>query len=144
MKIVYLSGLTPKEIKSRTKYLYDTFHLYFAYCNRNGFYEFVSIPSTINDSIIIYGHNNLVNLYLRDSDIQEKNIYLITCNYDFIIKFRNKNAFISKLDGNSTNLYDGKDYGFDFPITESELIMYNNKNLKFDEQMNLAFERVSC
>ena len=111
---------------------------------KNGYLEFVSFPSSINDVIIIYGHNGQVKDYIEDSIIEEKRIYLITCKlFSKIPKIiKNKEIYISKLEEGITNLYDGSKYGFDFGITNTEILMYNYRTKSFEEQMSNSYERL--
>lgn len=83
--------------------------------------------------LFITGHNYMVKDYLikNINRITESIIVAITCNRNFDINFltkkgktiyfprQNKNNFVELINGNS--------YGFDFNLTESEILFYNSK-----------------
>ncbi len=144
MRYIFLNEISKSEKELRQKYLYDTFKLFFIELNGNKHIEFVSIPSNANDCILIYGHNNKVNNFLNSNTIAENKILLITCNKDLTIpyKIRKKEIHISKNNSEITYCYDGRQYGFDFDVTDSEILLFRYRNSNFCEQINRSFERM--
>ena len=112
--------------------MYNSIKLWFYTANDTdqNFLEFVSMPSTYySEYLMIVGHNRIVQKYLTSHDFPETSVVAITCdgacNYKKLhlpgkklyIPFQNKN--------NLVDLLSGRDYGFDFDITESEINFYN-------------------
>lgn len=116
----------------RQQYLYDVFQVWFVRTREtDGFITLQAFPFTYeNDILIFYGHNKDIRAYLKShgKSISEKNIFIISCslydNKDYILS--GKKTYLS-IDRNCfTHLLIGKEYGFDFNITECELNLYNN------------------
>lgn len=145
MRYVQLNDIDDKEIIARNKYLNETFKLFFIKLNGNKLLEFVSIPTYENDCLIVYGHNYAVNNYLEKRIILESKLLLITCNRNLIIpnKLKNKEIYVSKTTKNITYRYEGKEYGFDFDITDTEIMLFRYRTSSFLEQINKSFERVN-
>ena len=79
MRFIYLNTISCDEKRERIKFLSEVFHLYFIDVDGSKLNEFASIPYDAYDCLILYGHNNLVNLYINNHHIAEKRIVLITC-----------------------------------------------------------------
>lgn len=132
------------EIVERAKFLYDVFKLYMLNKREDeGFRVLESLPSNALDIFIIIGHDKTVYSYLKKNmdKIHEINVIVISCNTDEIkkIQFKDKNIFVSKNIKGSTECRTGIDYGFGFPITDSELDLYNSKNKDIFSTIELAF-----
>ena len=142
MKYIMLTcNLDNKELRSRQEYLYDVFKLFTIPFKVNGVVELKTFPFKKTDLLFMYGHNIQVNDYLKNHTVIEKNIVLITCYIGSItnLKLRGKNLYYSDV---ITNKLDGKRYGFDFDITNSELNLYNSKEKSIYKRIQNSFERI--
>ena len=139
--VILKSKVEIKEICSRQEYLYDVFKVYTIPLYKNGVVELKSFPENVFDVLFIFGHNNQVYSYLNANKPTEKNIVLITCYTGPITKFNmsDKKIFYTN---NITYKLDGKKYGFEYEITDSELNLYNCKNDSLEEKLENCFERV--
>lgn len=117
-----------EEIHVRQKYLQDVFNLKFTPCNRENYIELVNTQNDVTDICIIIGHNFEVNYILENNIIKENNIAIVTCNFGLLLNsLKGKNIFLSFTDNDTNCCYyvNGQDYGFDFNITQSEIVLYN-------------------
>lgn len=113
----------------RKKYLYDIFNLWFIAYDHDDYIELVSVPNDSVDICIIIGHNFEVNNILKNNIIYESNVAIVTCKLNlFLNGLKGKDIFISFTDINTNRCYyvPGRDYGFDFNITQSEIVLYNS------------------
>lgn len=135
------------EGSSRKNYLYKVFKLWFIPTEeKNGFIIYTSIPaSCYSDLLFIVGHNYPVRDYLLNNNIAENTIVAITCdggcNFKKIKMF-NKNIYIPfQNQRNLVDLLSGTEFGFDFDLTESELLLYNApKSLPIKERIGRTFQ----
>ncbi len=129
------------EIKSRQKFLYDIFKMYTIPFYFDDYIELKSIPESTGNVTFIKGHNGQIYNYLKKKKLNDKNIVLITCYKGIIrkIKLKNKNVFFSDV---TTNRLDGKQFGFNFEITNSELNLYNCSYESINDKINYSFERI--
>jgi hypothetical protein len=121
--------------------------LYFVLENSNEsqFRVLRSFPFTTFPNVcIIFGHNHEVLSLLKKTPFLEQEIYIISCDVKDPRGFRlpKKNTYISIQTNGQTRLYVGEEYGFDFDITESELILYNNRNRPLQDALQRAFSKV--
>ena len=144
MRYIHLIPISEEEKEARRKYLIKVFKLFFIDGNKDEFVEFVSYPSNLNNCVLIYGHSKHINIFLKYYDIPEKKIILFTCNYNLKIpdRMKNKEIYISKTNNLFTNYYDGKQYGFEFDVTDSEILLYRYRNDSIYNQINNSFERL--
>ncbi|SHJ80464.1 hypothetical protein SAMN02745136_00923 [Anaerocolumna jejuensis DSM 15929] len=123
------------EMLARKKYIFDSMHLWTRLIPYNE--EFLCLegfPVKELDIFFILGHNyklkNFINQNL--SDIYENTIVAITCDgsIDFssinVIGRRFYIPYQNKVN-NLAYLLNGSEYGFEFDLTESEIIFYNSK-----------------
>lgn len=133
------------EVDQRQKYIYDVFKLYtLVTYNNTNFIKFSSIPSSELDILMIIGHDVTVENFLRynNNEIKENTIIIISCNASKFKKYlRNKEIYISLNDDEITTKRDGKDYNFDFDVTESEINLYNSKG-SLVERLSKSFKKV--
>ena len=136
------------ETPSRKEYFYDVFHEYFVKIPSQGPYEeYVSFPFGKCEYLFIFGHNNQTIKYFKThKDIQAQYFIIISCfPEEFIQKFpKLKNVYFSKTDdsGYTCTRY-GKAYGFDFDITDSELMFYTDGDTNILERLNHTFDKVA-
>jgi len=150
------------EILSRKKYLYDVFKLWFVK-DEETIEQIVlkSFPfNTVTDVIILLGHCDAVNKYIQSNIITEKQIIIISCYYEKLettIKLlKDKEIYFSFLTKKvktlskkndvsyETDMFDGKDYEFDFlEISNSEIKLYNFRNYTLNEKIEKCFEKWS-
>lgn len=136
------------EIEARMKYIYDLFHIYTLVDTVNSNKDITiltTIPENAIDLFMIVGHDRKTDEYLRTNykSIKEKNIVIIACNtsrFSSLKMLKNKNVFIPK-NGGIIDFYDGMNYGFNFNITDEEIILYRNKNEDMEMMLENAFER---
>ncbi len=131
-----------REIECRKSYIYDTFP---------GVYriETVEYKDRIElecfsilklDFIVIIGHYSYVSQYLsaNSRDLECETLIIISCFTDKmeLTKLKKvKKIYVSKSIRGETKRYIGKDYGFDFRITDSELIFYNTRKWELSERV---------
>lgn len=146
--LITKSNISSKEIKARMEYIYDLFHIYTLIDTVNSNKDItilITIPENAVDLFMIIGHDRRTDEYLRNNykRIKENNIVVIACNtlrFSSLKLLKNKNVFIPK-NGKLIDFYDGTNYGFDFDITDEEIILYRNRNEKFENMLNNTFER---
>lgn len=120
------------DLYARQKYIYQTLALWNVVSSHSsGFIHLKSVPTNCLDILFIVGHNYVVKGYLQSSEIPEKTIVAITC--DGSIRFSSlqlsgKTIYIPHQNNrNYADLISGKYYGFDFDLTESEILFFNSK-----------------
>lgn len=140
--IILKNNASIEEIKSRQDYIKDIFCVYTIPFYYDDYIELKSIPESFGDIIFLNGHNNQVYDFLVNKKPKEKNIIMITCYFGMIknLKFHNKKMFCTNT---ITFKFSGKEYGFDFEITNSELNLYNCPYKSLEDKINYSFERVS-
>lgn len=147
MRCILTKGVEDSAL-SRIQYFMETIHLWMIpFSLENGLIELRSIPSSCEDICFVIGHRNEIKKYLVENKPTESVVVLITCavRNDFAIQYLpEKEVYISHQTNGYSDTYDGKAYGFDFDITESELIFYNNSRKKsIVERLESAFTRIS-
>lgn len=146
--LITKSNVSNAEIEARIKYIYDLFHIYTLVDTVNSNKDITiltSIPENAVDLFMMVGHDRRTDEYLRANykSIKEKNIVIIACNtsrFSSLKLLKNKNVFIPK-NGGIVDSYDGMNYGFNFNITDEEIILYRNKNEDMEMMLANAFER---
>lgn len=144
-----LQNVFSNEIPYRMNFLFHCFHLYFKRFppGRDNFIEFVSLPPSTLDCLMIYGHNRDVNQYLLQTHIPEKNIVIITCEKGVRISNltnQNHTIFLSKQIGDGFSLLlDGNTYNMNFNPTKSELLLYNtSRDMDILSRLNKSFDLI--
>lgn len=138
------------EIKARQKYIYDTLKVWTLpkESTHNGFVVLEGLlPTGSLDCCFIIGHNIKVKKYLLENHIYETVIVAITCDglaQISNIKLKRKNLYIPTQDSsNLAPLYHGQVYGFDFDLTESEILFAtSNPNDSVIRRIENSFCRV--
>ena len=146
--LITKSNVSNAEIEERMKYIYDLFHIYTLVDTVNSNKDItilITIPENAVDLFMIVGHDERTDEYLRANykSIKEKNIVIIACNtsrFSSLGLLKNKNVFVPK-NGGIINFYDGINYGFNFNITDEEIILYRNKNKDIEVMLENTFER---
>ena len=140
--IILNKNITKEEIISRKLFIERVTNLYFIPYMIEGGMELRSIPSSINDSLMIVGHNLSVNNYIKNNIIKEKNIIIISCKFDIEKSFKkNKNIYVSYNDKGITDYYDGTDRNLHFYISKEELKLINSSGT-FMEKVEKIFRRI--
>lgn len=128
-----LQNVFRDELLARQKYIYQALSIWTitsSYCP--DFIELTSMPSNCLDILFIVGHNYIVKRYLETSSVSEKTIVAITCNGSIHfskLQLPEKTIYLPHQNKNNyVDLINGKLYGFDFDLTESEIKFYNSKN----------------
>lgn len=140
------SVATP-EIAERIKYIYEVFHIYtFKESDRNNYIMLSSIPRGQLDLLLIIGHDPYTNNYVIDNlkKIKEKNIIVISCNTQRIRNLKDWNdkyIYLPK-QRNKINCYDGQDIGFEFDITDEEVMLYRNRRKNLIDMLDSVFEKI--
>lgn len=136
------------EIPARQQYLYDTMHLWVLpkESTDDSFIILEGLASTL-DICFIVGHNFFVKKLLESTSIPEHTIVAITCDGQVNfknLKLNNKELYISRQDHRKLSpLYRGKEYGFDFDLTESEILFYSNcKTLSIISSIKKSFTKL--
>ena len=146
--IVTKRDVSNAEIEARMKYIYDLFHIYTLVDTVNSDKDItilMTIPENAVDLFMIVGHDRRTDDYLRANykNIKEKNIVIIACNtsrFSSLKLLKNKNVFIPK-NGGIIDFYDGINYGFNFNITDEEIMLYRNKNQDIEIMLGNTFQR---
>lgn len=146
--IITKNNVSSTEIKARIEYIYDLFHIYALKDNINSTKDrtiLKTIPEDAIDLLMIIGHDRKTDDYIRTNykKIKENNIVIIACNTSKFFSLnllKNKNIFLPK-NGGIIDFYDGKNYGFNFNITNEEIILYRNRNEKMELMLKNTFER---
>ena len=138
-----------EEMKARKRYIYNTFTGVYRieekeYSNRIELVCFSILPI---DIIVLIGHYNRVNQYILENEenIECDTLIIISC---FVNKMKLKKLkkvkriYASKTTNGETEILIGKDYGFDFKITKSELILYNTRKVEMNERIKKSFSYV--
>lgn len=140
-----------KENIGRLEYLFDIFKEKFCFVEeKDGFFIYEGPTLNKKGIFFITGHNDKVEFFLCNNKIKEKNIVINSCFIERITriykkKINNKKIKIysSKItDKTLVYLYPGERYGFKFPITDSELNFYNDKNNHIMSKIKNSFKRV--
>lgn len=139
--------INKKELVARNQYLYDVFKLYFIPVKtQDGFIILQSIPSNCISLFFITGHRMDVINYLSKNKncISEKNVVINSCfDKKFKKAFKKKHVFVSHYDSeNYSKIRDGRSYGIDFCVTNSELNLLNSKDNDPIKRLNKAFIKV--
>lgn len=128
--------------KARMEYLFDIFKIYTLSKEDENFIILEGFPFAFVDVLFIVGHDKLVYEYLEKNfdSIPESNIVVITCNPILfkMFKGKGKTIFVSKNKNGLTRIYDGKKWGFEFDITDSELDFYNSKDTDIMEKLRTS------
>lgn len=133
------------ELIARQRYFYETFHLWLVVnSTSNTYIKLTSIPTNCLGILFIIGHNTFVKEYLKCHEITEERIVAITCDgkiHFASFKLPGKILYIPyQNEQNYADLLDGKLYGFDFDLTESEILLYNtNKSVDVLQRLENAF-----
>ena len=146
--IIAKSNISNTEIKGRMEYIYDLFHIYTLIDSVNSNKDITiltTIPENAIDLFMIVGHDKRSDEYIRTNykKIKERNIVIIACNtsrFSSLKMLKNKNIFTPKNVG-IIKFYDGINYGFDFDITDEEVILYRNRNEKMEKMLRNTFKR---
>ena len=129
--------------------IYELFHIYTLKDNKNSNKDITilnSIPSHQPNILMIIGHDPITNNYIIQNidTLPEKDIIIISCNTKKIKQLKNiydKNIY---LPSNSTkvNYCKGKEIGFDFDITDEEIMLYRNRKENIYTMLNNSLERM--
>ena len=135
------------ELADRQRFLYDVFHIYTSVTSHKDYLELVSVPKEEINICFVVGHNTFAKKILQQEKFEEKNIVTITCQANVEISklpLRGHNLFIAKLnEAGCVRLCSGKDFGFDFDITESEIMLYRlSSSCSIKEQLEESFIQV--
>ena len=127
-----LHKMLRSELSLRKQYLYDVFNLWFFKTGELGFFDVLeSFPFVNNDIMLIYGHNfEIVSLFDNfKEELKEENIAIISCESRVPngYSLKDKNIYLAPQRKNSAPVLLGKDYGFEFNVTDAELRLYNSK-----------------
>lgn len=135
------------ELIPRKDFLYDTLSIWTFACEYDSnFIVLKSMPLDAIDACFLLGHNFIIKDFIKSNDIYEKEIVAITCdggaNFSNF-KLKNKNLYLPHQDSkNLAPLLKGTLYGFDFDLTESEILFYNSsKSLPLSLRLKSCFSK---
>ncbi len=134
-----------EEIHSRKVFFYETLHLWLVASSiKKDCIQLISIPTNCLNVVFVIGHNYWVNFFLKNNTISEKRIVVITCDRNINLSYKKFPAKIMYLSHqnkyNYSELIQGDLYGFDFDLTESEILFYNtNKDDDIDKRLEASF-----
>lgn len=142
--IVLKGDFSNQEIISRMHYCNNAFHLYFTYEVTANSLVIKSFPKTSVKYLFIVGHNHDICKYLLSKKEQIENVIIISCKVpkNYINKFNAKRIFVSKRESDKNYFYNGKEWGFNFDITEDELDLFNISVKDIQDKVRLLFRRV--
>lgn len=133
------------EQKLLKQFLYDVFHLWFINNGTIGEFDvFETFPfSNDNNILIVYGHNFQVKFLLTQYPqmINEKDIFIISCADKFKKNYslEGKQIYLCQQNNGTVKLLRGEEFGFKFDITETELALYNCKEMNAYKKLFVAF-----
>ena len=147
--LICKNNISDKEIIARIEYIYEIFHIYTLKDNKNSSKNITvlnSIPNHQPDILMIVGHDPITNNYIIQNinTLPEKNIIIISCNTKRIKQIKNTYDKDIYLPSNyaKVNYSDGREFGFDFDITDEEIMLYRNKKEDIYTMLNNALERM--
>lgn len=135
------------EVVARKNYLYDVLSLWtIPYEYNSNFIVLNGIPLNYLDVCFIFGHNHTVKDFIEVNNINEEYIVAITCDGHAgfnDINLQDKKLYLAKQGNNNlVDLLKGELYGFDFDLTESEILFFNSsKSLPLSERLNACFSQ---
>lgn len=137
MRILYCGlPIGREELQKRKQYFSDIFSLYFVEkkfdkkgINHSNYILLSSFPENEESIFMIEGHIGSVYKFIESNEemIYEKNIVIATCNFNKIKKIKDKKMYAAISNNGFTDVYDGSEWGFEFPMTESAIRLYNSK-----------------
>lgn len=138
------------EMLPRKKYLFDSLHLWTKlFPISKEFMCLEGFPVQELDIFFIIGHNFMLKKYISNNlfDIYESTIIAITCDgkVDFSsLNINGKTLYIPHQNQNNlADLLDGSMYGFNFDLTESEILFYNSrKSYDIKNRLDFAFTQL--
>ena len=136
-----------EEMKSRKEYIFSTFPGVYRIEEKDYDDRIVLECYSIYklDIIVIVGHYFSIDKYIMDNsnDIVCDTLIIISC-YVYRMPLNKlkkvKKIYCSKSVDGETERHIGKDYGFEFKITDSELIFYNTKKFELNEKIRRSFD----
>lgn len=147
MRLV-LQKFLNNEIRARQKFFYETFRLWLlVHSNNDTYVDLVSIPMNCLDIFFIVGHNTFVKNFLQHNTIIEEKIVAITCDGTINLssmRLPSKTIYLPhQNEENYADLLKGNLYGFEFDLTESELLLYNtNKSDDITQRLKISFTQL--
>ena len=143
----FLSERLQESLAGRMSYFNKALNLWVIPNDRVGTFTVLgSIPSNCLDLCFIIGHNGEITALLKNNEIKEKVVVIITCDLktDFSKLFsRNQEIYIANQKEYVAELFSGAEFGFDFDLTESEVIFYNNRrNEDLDARLEQAYTKI--
>jgi hypothetical protein len=147
-----------RDWRERRKFLFEIFNQRFINAKHNS--DFILLKTcypNISNITIFVGHLNSVAtiLHKHSREFLGQKILIVSCvdmNYkmrvsretvltlnDILKNARVKAVYIPK-NAKLLDYNDGKLYGFKFNITETEIEMYNNRNLDIEHIINKSFD----
>lgn len=139
------------EMLARKQYLFESVHLWTKLISYNEEYLCLEgFPVQELDIFFIVGHNyRLKNFFINNlSEIYENTIVAITCDGKIgfsKININRKNLYIPHQNkvNNLASLLKGSEYGFDFDLTESEIMFFNSKkDPNIISRLNSSFQYI--
>ena len=147
--LICKNNVSNEEVIARIEYIYELFHIYTLKDNKNSNKDITilnSIPSHQPNILMIIGHDPITNNYIIQNidTLPEKDIIIISCNTKKIKKLKNIHDKNIYLPSNSTkvNYCKGKEIGFDFDITDEEVMLYRNRTEDIYTMLNNSLERM--
>lgn len=135
------------ELILRKEFLYEVLALWTIPHEYNcDFIVLNSIPLDYLDVCFILGHNYTVKNFINQNNIYEKHIVAITCDGSANfgdLKLKDQILYLPHQESNNlAPLLKGKLYGFNFDLTESEILLYNTpKSLPLAKKLELCFSK---
>lgn len=140
--VVLKSNISLLEKKSRLDYIQKVTNMYYIPYDIQGGIEYISIPPSMNDCLLIIGHNKDVKSYMLRNIIPEKNVVIVSCKFDIKKKIKSiKNIYVTYDEYGKTDYYDGKEWNLFFDISKEELKLINS-NGDFLERIKKYFRRI--
>lgn len=131
---------------ARRIYLEKATKLWFIVKKHETYDELVSFPDYIGDVAFVVGHTNAVDEHSSViMSLKERILVFVTCFGYRMQRYGVKTGKIlysTILEDNKAEQYDGREFGFDFKITKSEIEFYNYKKLSLMDRIDKAFVRI--
>lgn len=147
--IILKQNVSKEELYERMKYIHDVFNVYTIVdmANSNDNIKILkSIPEDTLDLLFIIGHNLSTDEYLMQhhKQIKENNIVVIACNTSKFLSFKflkKKNIYVPNCK-DIVLFHVGTRYGFEFDVTDEEILLYRNRKEKLEYLLEQSFNKL--
>ncbi len=143
MRYILFERSEELSVMDRLNYLNTITDMYFYFRQERDRLIFISIPSVCEDICFLVGHQNVIEEYLIKNIINEGILIIVSCNVKRKWEKQNvvgKTVYLCKQEDDKAPLLSGKEFGFKFDLTESELQLFRApKSINLIDRIDRAF-----